>query len=260
MPTADTHINQRLKQNRVVVATTTYDHTCNNILGMQASAIPYSYLNALIQAKAIPLLIPVISDQNAIDALMDMAHGLMLIGGPDIAPSHFGQTAQPGLREVTPIRDAVELTLTRRALAEKIPIFAICRGIQVLNVAAGGTLFQDIANQLPGAQKHDQYPDHGPSHLAHPIQIEADCRIAAICGRTRMTVNSLHHQAIDRVGAGLSIVARSSDGIIEAIEAKDDRWVVGVQWHPEWMLENREDMPALFKSFCEACRSYADRA
>jgi putative glutamine amidotransferase len=260
MTAADAHTNPRKKRHQVVVAMPAYDHTCDDLLGEHASAVPASYFNGLISAGAVPLIVPIISDQKTIDALMGMAHGLMLIGGPDIAPSHFGQTSQPGLRQVTPARDAVELRLTKRALADKMPIFAICRGIQVLNVAAGGSLFQDIASQRPNAQNHDRYPDHGPCHPAHPIKIEADSRIAAICGQTRMTVNSLHHQAIDRVGAGLSVVARSSDGIIEAIESKDDRWVVGVQWHPEWLLEDREDMPALFHAFCDACRSHAGRA
>jgi putative glutamine amidotransferase len=255
MTAADTHTNPRKKRQQIVVAMPAYHHTCDDILGKQASAVPDSYINGLVQAGAVPLMIPITSDQETIDALMGMAHGLLLIGGPDIAPSHFGQTDKPGLRQVTPARDAVELPLTKRALADKTPIFAICRGIQVLNVAAGGSLLQDIATQLPNAQKHDQHPDHGPSHLAHPIQIEPNSRIAAICGQTRMTVNSLHHQAIDRVGVGLSVVARSSDGIIEAIETKDDRWVVGIQWHPEWMLKDREDMPALFQAFCDACRS-----
>lgn len=251
MTAADTH----KKRQQIVVAMPAYDHTCDDIVGKRASAIPASYINGLVHAGAVPLIIPITSDQKTINALMDMAHGLLLIGGPDIAPFHFGQTDQPELRHVTPARDAVELLLTKRALADKTPIFAICRGIQVLNVAAGGSLFQDIATQRPNAQKHDHYPDHEPSHLAHPIQIERGSRIAAICGQTRITVNSLHHQAIDRLGAGLSVVARSSDGIIEAIESNDDRWVVGVQWHPEWMLEDREDMPALFRAFCDACLS-----
>ncbi len=259
MTSVEKNANPQSTLQRPVIAMPAYDHTCDAILGKQASAVPASYINALIQANAIPLVLPITSDQGTIDALIKLAHGLLLIGGPDVDPEHFGQTCQPGLREVTPARDALELTVTRQALIENTPILAICRGIQVLNVAAGGSLFQDIANQLPLAKKHDQHPDHEPAYLAHTIDIESGSRVAAVCGRTRLTVNSLHHQAIDRVGSGLAVTARSGDGIIEAVETEDEHWVVGVQWHPEWMLDGRDDMPALFRAFCDACRSNIGR-
>lgn len=240
---------------RVIVGIPAYAHDCKDILGRRASAVPYTYINALTRVEATPLVIPVVEADGLIRHLMTMLDGLMLIGGPDVDPVHYDQTAHPGLRQVTPERDKMELTVTQWALHKRLPILAICRGIQVLNVAAGGSLWQDIASQLPGAQKHDQYPDNREDHLAHAIEIVPGSRIAAICRQTRLDVNSLHHQAIDRVGQGLSIVARSGDGIVEAVEGNGDPWIVGVQWHPEWLIEDCKAMRRLFAAFRDACRT-----
>ena len=240
---------------RVMVGIPAYAHTCEDFLGQKASAVPNSYIDALVRVDATPLIIPVVEDERRLKHLTEMADGLMLIGGPDIDPVHYDQAAHPGLRQVTPARDQLELALTRWALRRRLPILAICRGIQVLNVAAGGSLWQDIASQVPGAQKHDQYPDHREDHLAHHVDIAPHSRIAGICRQTRLAVNSLHHQAINRIGTGLSVVARSGDGIIEAVEGGDESWTVGVQWHPEWLVDVSEAMRLLFAAFREACRA-----
>lgn len=240
---------------RVMVGIPAYAHACEDILGQKASAVPDSYLEALVRVDATPLIIPVVEDENLLRQLMALVDGLMLIGGPDIDPEHYQQTAHPGLRKVTPARDKLELTLTRWALRRRLPILAICRGIQVLNVAAGGSLWQDIASQVPGAKKHDHYPDKREDYLAHSVEIAPQSRIAGICRQTRLRVNSLHHQAIQHIGTGLSVVARSSDGIIEAVEGGDKSWIVGVQWHPEWLVNVSEAMRLLFSAFREACRA-----
>ncbi len=240
---------------RVVVGIPAYAHTCQDILGRKASAVPNTYIDALTYVEVTPLIIPVVEELNLLRHLMTMVDGLMLIGGPDIDPVHYDQTAHPGLRQVTPERDKMELTVTQWALRRQLPILAICRGIQVLNVAAGGSLWQDIESQVPGAQKHDQYPDNREDHLAHSVDIEPGSRLAAICRQTRLDVNSLHHQAIDRIGQGLSVVARSGDGIVEAVEGKGDAWVVGVQWHPEWLIAGSEAMRMLFGAFRDACQA-----
>lgn len=251
----ETTSNLQTSPRQMVIGIPALAHTCDDILGKQAFAVPNSYIDALVRVGATPLIIPIVDDQEILNHLMGIADGLLLVGGPDIDPVHYAQTVQPGLRQVTPARDKLELTLTRRALRDKIPVFGICRGIQVLNVAAGGSLWQDIASQVPRAQKHDQYPDFREDYLAHQVQIEPDSRIAGICGKTRLAVNSLHHQAIDHVGTGLSVVARSEDGIIEAVEGDGEQWVVGVQWHPEWLVKNHDEMLALFRAFRDACQS-----
>jgi putative glutamine amidotransferase len=154
---------------------------------------------------------------------------------------------------VTPARDAVELQVTRWALEADLPILAICRGVQVLNVAAGGTLWQDIATQIPGADKHDYHPNFPEDYRAHTVKTISGSRIAGIVGEDDVAVNSLHHQAIDRLGKGLHATAFAPDGIIEAIEGEGTGWVVGVQWHPEWLIGSDNRMRALFETFRNVC-------
>ena len=240
---------------RVLIGIPAYAHACDALLGKDSAAVPNTYIDALVQVGASPLIIPVVADQNLLAHLTHLLDGLMLIGGPDVDPAHYGEAAHPGLRQMTPSRDRMELLLTAWALQAQMPILAICRGIQVLNVAAGGRLWQDIASQVPNARKHDQHPEYREDHLAHPIQITPGSRLAAICRQTRIHVNSLHHQAISQIGQGLAVVARADDGIIEAVESSGAQWVVGVQWHPEWLVARSEAMLALFRAFREACQS-----
>ena len=230
-----------------------YWHESEAILGRLATAVPDSYLRALLKVEAIPLIIPVIPHPRVLKQLFLMIDGLLLVGGPDLDPVHYRQSPLPGLRKVTPARDAVELEVIRWALDADLPILAICRGIQVLNVAAGGTLWQDIASQIPKAAKHDYHPNYPEDYRAHTIRAVANSRIADVVGEDEVAVNSLHHQAIERVGQGLRATAFAPDGIIEAVEGTDTRWVVGVQWHPEWLVESDERMRRLFEAFCRVC-------
>jgi putative glutamine amidotransferase len=158
-----------------------------------------------------------------------------------------------GLRRITPARDEVELQITRRALDGGLPVLAVCRGIQVLNVAAGGTLWQDIASQRPQAAKHDYHPGYSERHLAHPVRVLAHSRLASVLETDEVWVNSLHHQAIDRLGQGLRPTAHAPDGIIEAVEGTGSGWTLGVQWHPEWLVDHDPRMLALFEAFRRAC-------
>ena len=230
-----------------------YWHESDAILGRFASAVPDSYLRALLKAKGIPLIIPVIPPGSVLETLFGMMDGLLLIGGPDLDPTHYHQLPAAGLRKVTPARDAVELQVTRWALDANLPVLAICRGIQVLNVAAGGTLWQDLASQLPEAAKHDYHPNFPEDYRAHTIRAAAGSRLAGIIGEDDIAVNSLHHQAIDKVGNGLRATAFAPDGIIEGVEGKGEGWVVGVQWHPEWLIETDYRMRALFETFRNIC-------
>ncbi len=245
----------RPETGRVLIGIPAYAHTCDAMLGRKSAAVPNTYIDALVRVGASPLIIPVAGDQDLLSHLINLVDGLMLIGGPDVDPVRYGETAHPGLRQITPSRDRMELRLTVWALQAQIPILAICRGIQVLNVAAGGRLWQDIASQIPNARKHDQHPDYREDHLAHPIQIAPGSRLAGICRQTRIDVNSLHHQAISQIGQGLAVVARADDGIIEAVESSGAQWVLGVQWHPEWLVARSEAMLALFRAFRDACHS-----
>jgi putative glutamine amidotransferase len=240
-----------------VIGVPGYWHESDAILGRLATAVPDSYLRALLKAEGIPLIIPVVQPRRVLETLFGMIDGLLLIGGPDLDPVHFHQSPAPGLRRVTPARDVVELQVTRWALDAGLPILAICRGVQVLNVAAGGTLWQDIATQIPKAAKHDYHPNFPEDYRAHTIKALTGSRLASILGEENIEVNSLHHQALDRVGQGLYATAFAPDGIIEAVEGVEADWVVGVQWHPEWLIESDHRMHALFETFCNVC---ADRS
>ena len=236
-----------------VVGIPGYWHESPAILGKMATAVPDSYIRALTKIDTLPLIIPVLSSRRILEQLFQMIDGLLLIGGPDIDPGRYNQAPAPGLRSVTPARDEMELQITRWALESDLPIMAICRGIQVLNVAAGGTLWQDLASQQPSAAKHDYFPGHPENLLAHTVAPISGSRLSAILGEGEVPVNSLHHQAIEKIGAGLRPTAHAPDGVIEAVEMNGSRWLIGVQWHPEWLVESDPRMEALFKAFRDAC-------
>ncbi len=213
-----------------------------------------TYIRALIAAGATPLLIPPELDASALERVCAQLDGLMLAGGADVDPAHYGEQRSSACGDVEPERDELELTLTRMALDRDLPTLGICRGMQVLNVACGGSLYQDIATDRPDAQLHDQH-HLARNHLAHSINVERESRLADILGVTETRVNSLHHQAVDRPGAGLRVVARAEDGLPEGIESLDRRFVVAVQYHPEELVETDALSRRLFAAFAEACRS-----
>ena len=235
-----------------------YWHESEEILGHQATAVPDSYIRALLKINALPLIIPVIQSHEILEQFFQMIDGLLLIGGPDLDPVHYHQAKHAELRKVTLARDNMEMQVSLWALEADLPIMAICRGIQVLNVAAGGTLWQDISSQLPNAAKHDFYPDYPKNFLAHTVKLLPDSRLAGILGDDETPVNSLHHQAIDKLGKGLRTVAYAPDGIVEAVEGINAGWIVGVQWHPEWLVESDQRMMNLFKTFGDTCSHYGD--
>jgi len=226
--------------------------------GGGASVVPQSYLRALEIAGGVPLLMPITDQESTLQALYSRLDGLLLAGGVDIDPVRFGESPHPELGKVDAQRDWVELTLTPWALADGLPVLGICRGIQTLSVAAGGSLWQDIATQVPGALQHTYYPDYPYSRLSHSVQLEPDSRLADFLGDLELEVNSLHHQAVKDAGTGLWVTARSPDGIIEAIEGDGEAWVVGVQWHPEWLLDDDPRMRHLFEAFVIACQAGRD--
>ena len=214
-----------------------------------------TYVGAVATAGGAPVLIPLDLDEGALRAIYERLNGLLLAGGVDVHPRHYGEAIHEECDQIDEARDAVELTLTRWALAERLPILGICRGIQVLNVAAGGTLYQDIASQVPGSLKHDCWPDYPRNHLAHQVTVNGDSHLAAIFSQSQVAVNSTHHQAVKDLAAGFRIVVRATDGVIEAIESHDHPFALGVQWHPEELAEDAPPMRQLFEDFVSAARS-----
>ena len=208
-----------------------------------------AYVRALEAAGLVPLVVPPLATPEAALPLLDVVGGLVLTGGEDVAPAHYGAAPHPALGRVTPARDETELALAAGARARGLPTLAICRGIQVLNVALGGTLVQDLPTERPSRVVHD--PGSERDARVHEVAVVAGSRLAAALGATSPRVNSFHHQAVDRVAEGLVVTARAPDGIVEGVESSDDAWwAVGVQWHPEELVESPEPWDrALFAAF-----------
>ena len=208
------------------------------------------YLKAIEGAGGVPVVVPPL-DLQAIDPLLDRVAGLCLSGGPDLHPAAYAERQHAQLGPTWPELDDFELALARRADDRDLPVLAICRGLQVLNVARGGKLHQHLPDVVGQRISHRQ-PD--PAHRAtHWITLSRPSRLGSIlgCGRTR--VNSFHHQAVAELGAGLVPTSRSSDGTIESLEAEDREFVVAVQWHAETLVE-RPRQAAIFTAFVDAAR------
>lgn len=209
------------------------------------------YVDALIRAGATPLLIPATSNPDIVEPILDALDGLLLPGGDDPAPETFGQEPAPDLGDIDPERDTVELALISRILTDRtMPVLGICRGIQLLNVAAGGTLIQDIPSEVPGALQHRQ-KSFAPV-ATHTIHIESNTRLHHIFGADRIRTNTYHHQAVGTVADGFVVSARSEDGVIEALERPGDPFTVGVQCHPESLAAVDARFQKLFDDFVEA--------
>ena len=188
---------------------------------------------------------------------LDGVGGLLLAGGEDVDPAHYGETRHPKVVEIDAARDKIEIALVKEARARRLPILGICRGIQVMNVACGGSLVQDIPSQVTGAIEHElSVPPHQPFDLAHEIWMDKDTLLARLmndrlAGADSCNVNSRHHQAVKQVAPGFRVSATAPDGVIEAIEDPEAGFCVGVQWHPENFFRTGEFRP-LFEGFVEA--------
>ena len=206
--------------------------------GPQRVRLNTAYITALELAGLVPIVIPPLSSPAAARSIMAAADGLVLTGGEDVDPALYGQQRHERLGPVNSLRDQTEIALVLAAREARKPVLAICRGPQLLNVALGGTLIQDIQSCVPGALLHDSDAREARSH---EVVIEADSRIAAAVGGTRISVNSLHHQSVLEPAPGLRVTARAPDGIIEGLESEsDDWWAMAVQWHPEEMNDSTE--------------------
>ena len=211
-----------------------------------------TYTRAIHRAGGIPVIIPPLMEEADWSGLLDRLDGLLLSGGEDIAPDAYGQMPSSWTGYVDEERDRSELGLVRRWLARGKPLLAICRGHQILNVALGGTLLQDIAAELPDALEHAYLPGHRMEVAAHTVKVTPKSQLASILGGAAFSVNSAHHQAVAQAGRGLVIVAEASDGVIEATEMTGDSFCLSVQWHPEAMLRISADMLPIFEEFVRA--------
>ena len=225
---------------------------------VDAEVTPRAHLNrayvlAVQQAGGIPVLLPPFLDQQALDALWLRLDGLLLSGGGDVDPGRFGETAEPRLAEVSEARDHLELELTERAIAQGLPLFAICRGIQVLNVALGGSLHQHIPDAYP-ASAIDHAQEACRQQPTHDVKVMVEgSRLGAVLGIPELKVNSFHHQSVKRLGRGLRESAWAPDGVIEGVDMPNaPGLVLAVQWHPEDLIDHDPTARKLFSALVAA--------
>ncbi len=218
------------------------------------------YVEGVADAGGVPVVLPPVGEERTAEAILGGLDGLLLSGGSDLDPGYYGEKPIPELGVTLPERDAFEMALLGLALRRGLPVFGICRGMQVLNVALGGTLYQDLPSQLGrDVLKHRQEtPKWQPTH---EIEISGDSYLAEITGRRAVKVNSYHHQGIKALAGGLAVTACSSDGVIEAVEARDlsEGWLLGVQWHAEAMRGAGPQQRNLFEAHVSAAKRHALR-
>jgi putative glutamine amidotransferase len=218
--------------------------------------INQSYVRALTAAGCAPVLIPILNDDDRLRAIYDRLDGIVFPGGADVAPHEYGEAPIDNVNVIEAPRDRTELTLARWAFADDLPTLGICRGQQVLNVALGGTLYQDLRHQGVTIVEHSDADGRVRNALLHRVRLDPGSRLAQLIDETSIEVNSLHHQAVKSVAPQLKVTGTSDDGVIEAIESDDRRFLIAVQWHPEEI----DDLPwvqRLFAGFALAASGSA---
>lgn len=222
--------------------------------GQEWQLVANDYIEAVEEAGGIPLILPITKEIKLILKFIEKLDGVLFTGGTDIDPQLYGEYPRFGLEYIDPIRDAHEIALAKHVLFKtEIPILGICRGLQLLNVVAGGTLYQDIKEERPKSINHTltKVVKYQP---VHPVQIKKNSKFHDIFKTEILYVNSFNHQAIKKLGKGFEATMIAPDGLIEGIESEGDRFVCGVQWHPEMMIKHFPEMKLLFNSFILHCR------
>jgi putative glutamine amidotransferase len=209
------------------------------------------YSSSLSNVGAVPILIPLGLPEGQLEAILDRIDGVLFSGGGDAHPSRYHSQMHPRVDDIDEDRDRVEIHIAEQVFERRMPFLAICRGLQIINIASGGTLFEDILDQRPGSQQHQTPIELPRDTIAHHVRIETGTILAEILGSEDLPVNSNHHQAVRVLGKGLLASAYAPDGIIEAFEKIDYPYGLSVQWHPEW-LQNQARMRGLFESLRDA--------
>jgi putative glutamine amidotransferase len=221
----------------------------------------HRYFIALTSVGAVPWMVPLLdNDTETLRGIYDRLDGVFIAGGVDLDPASYGDELHALCGRTDPARDRVELQITRWAMQEGKPVLGVCRGMQVINVAAGGTLYQDCGDQYPNSIKHDYFPNAGfaRDYLAHDARVAEGSRLYEVFGAESIMINSMHHQGVRQLGSDLVPTAWAPDGLIEALEVEGDSFVVGVQWHPEMLIDNDAGTRRLFTAFIDAAREWRE--
>ncbi len=224
--------------------------------GAERVRLNQAYVEAVERAGLLPIIVPPLNDPSDVHQILNAVSGLVLSGGEDVDPQHYGAHRHPATGDPHPERDACELELARWARNRSLPTLAICRGVQLLNVSLGGTLIQDIPSLVSNAEAHDANAER--ASRTHTVHVEPGSHLAGALGATELRVNSIHHQALDRVAQGLRVTATAGDGVIEGVEwSGSEWWALGVQWHPEELTLTSESWDRhLFLAFAAACEAH----
>ena len=218
-------------------------------------ALNQRYIMAVEASGGAPLMVPPGLDEASMRAIFERLDGLVLSGGGDVDPSYYGESPHTALTEVNAERDRLDLSLARQAVEADKPVIGICRGVQVLNVALGGSLVQDIPTQQPDSLPHSfDGARVARDYTAHPVRIESGSLLREVMGVDEAGVNSWHHQSLKYIATGLAVVAQSPDGVIETVEMPGRRFVIGVQWHPEWLYDRQPEMKRIFEALVQAAK------
>jgi putative glutamine amidotransferase len=210
-----------------------------------------SYIEAVRQAGGIPVLLPLLLDEKEMQAALARVDGVIIPGGGDVEPHRYNGIQHESLGGLDPRRDEFEINLVRCTVETEKPVLAICRGMQVFNIALGGTLWEDVFSMMPAAIKHDYYPNLPRNLLPHDVEVEPDSCLAYYLQSNRVKVNSLHHQGVRDLASGVRATAVAPDGLVEAIEVPGHPYAIGVQWHPECLVDDDPAMLRLFEGLVE---------
>jgi putative glutamine amidotransferase len=239
---------------RPLIGCTSYRKQLGGDYPLTIDGLMPSYIRAILAAGGLPVLISQEYDADSLASLLETLDGVLIPGGGDIDPACYGGSMHETVYGVDAGRDALELFVAREAVAQDKPLLAICRGHQILNIAQGGTLWEDVLTLMPGAERHAYFWGYERNRISHEVRLVGQSRLSRLGLGERLRVNSLHHQGIKRLGQSLTPIAYAPDGLIEGVEIQDHRFAVGVQWHPEELYGEEAAAQALFAAFIAACR------
>jgi len=225
--------------------------------GVPTFAAAQAYVEAISQAGGAPVLLPLGLDEPSLLTLISRLDGILFSGGGDLQPEIYGSPSHPAVADIDADRDRLELWLVDQVFKRQLPFLGICRGFQVLNVGRGGTLYEDILDQHPAAQKHDFFPARPRSYRAHTVHLQAGSRLAELLKADVIAVNSMHHQGVRQLAPSAQPSAYAEDGILEGLEFPGHPFGMAVQWHPEWLREDPA-MRGLFSAFIQAAAENSD--